>query len=90
MHSKIHGYKNDSWNGIGGVAMPAIQEHSDMVIPVWKHEFLLVNDNEESIEKLGKFAHGKKENPESRGSSSHRGSCWDAKILPKSHGNEIV
>jgi len=52
MDSQIHGHKNDAGNGIGHIAMPAIKEYRDMVIPVQKHEWLFVNDNEKRIQQF--------------------------------------
>ena len=90
MHAQIHGDKDNAGNGGCGVTMPAVEQDSDVVIPVQKHQFLLVNDNKESIQQFGKFANGKQKDPQSRRSASHRRTGGDTKVVLKGHVDKIV
>ena len=49
---KIHGNKNNAEGGRVAKAMPAVQEYSNMVVPVQEHELLLVDNDEKSIQKF--------------------------------------
>ena len=50
MDSIIHGAEKESGRTLCDVGVPAIQEHSNVMIPMKKDERFLVNDNEKRIE----------------------------------------
>lgn len=52
MDSIIHHHKHNSNGILGHICMPAIQQHGNVMIPVQENQWLLVNDNEKSIEQL--------------------------------------
>ena len=52
MDTEIHSNKNNSRDRVGHIAMPAVEEHSHMVVPVQEHEFFFVDYNEEGVKEL--------------------------------------
>ena len=52
MNPEIHGDKNNTKGGRVTKAMPAVQEYGNVVVPVQEHKLLLVNNDEESIQKF--------------------------------------
>ena len=48
----LHGNKDNSVGRRIGKATPAVEQDSDMVVPVQEHELLFVNDDKESIDQF--------------------------------------
>ncbi len=63
MHRVIHHDEKQPTGGCGHVGMPAIQEDSNMVVPMKENKGLFMNNNEECIEQFGKFAQNEQLDP---------------------------
>ena len=70
--------------------MPATKQDSDMMVPVQKHQFLLVCDNEKGINELSGFTEGEKEAPHSSGRGTDGIFRIHAQIIVESVGVDIV
>mmetsp|Transcript_86991 Transcript_86991/g.130436 ORF Transcript_86991/g.130436 Transcript_86991/m.130436 type:complete len:109 (-) Transcript_86991:344-670(-) len=90
MNTVVHDDKeNPRWR-CSDIGMPTVKEDCDVVVPVEKNEGLLVDNDEEGINELRKFAENEKLNPQSS-RARPIGRPWvQAKIVAKRHKVEIV
>ena len=75
---------------VGDKGVPGAEQDGDVVVPVKKHQFLLVGNNEKCIEEFGGFAQNEKETPHSRGGGSDTVFGVHAQIIVESVGGDIV
>lgn len=61
MDTIVHSDKEQTCRRLGDICMPAIQKHRDVMVPVQENKRLLVDHNEECINKLAAFCGGRKE-----------------------------
>jgi hypothetical protein len=55
MHREVHGSKDDPIRGLMVVAVPAVEHHRYVVIPVQEYEGLLPQNNEDGVTQLWNF-----------------------------------
>ncbi len=70
--------------------MPAVGKDRDVMVPVKEDEWLLVDDNEKSIEEFREFGEDEELHPETGGPRSECDPGIRAKIIPQAHGCEVV
>ena len=62
----VHGHEPASARRVVLVAVPAVDEHGGVMIPVEKDELLLAQHDEHGVDELGQLAHDEHEGPEAR------------------------
>ena len=75
---------------VGDKGVPGAEQDGDVVVPVKKHQFLLVGDNEKGIEEFGGFAQNEKETPHSSGGGTNAVFGIHAQVIVESVGGHVV
>jgi hypothetical protein len=90
VHSVVHGSKEQPGGSLGSKGVPAAEQNRNMMIPMQEHEFLLVNDNEESISKFRDFAQDEEHAPETRGGGPNHVFRIETELSPHSVVVQVV
>ena len=83
------GVEQSRW-AVGNKSVPGAEQDGNVVVPVQKHQFLLVCDNEKGINELSGFTEGEKETPHSSGRRTDGIFRIHAQIIVESVGVDIV
>ena len=70
--------------------MPAVEQDSDVMVPMQKDQWLLVDHNEKGIDKFRKFTQTEHLNPETGRAGTELTFGIVADVIPKGHVVEVV
>ena len=56
MDGEVHGAKDNARGCLGNVAVPAIRQHRNVVVPVQQDEWLFVNEDEIGVDEFSVIA----------------------------------
>mmetsp|Transcript_22931 Transcript_22931/g.51016 ORF Transcript_22931/g.51016 Transcript_22931/m.51016 type:complete len:232 (+) Transcript_22931:166-861(+) len=88
MDGVVHRNKIQSRSSHGGVSVPAVQKHSDVVVPVKEDEGALSHNNEEGINQLRQLGEDEEHHPKTNSPISVSLFCWQAHCVLVWHGQD--